>query len=138
MTLQWKFEQFQGSRSKNILEIPKIWPQYGPTLALIWSQFIENYRVVLYWVCMTLQWKFEPFQASTSKDIVENSHDLAQTWTQYGLDNGKLMKIWAISGIYKQIYCRNNQNRALIWPQYGPNKWTLKIIFLFSIHVFSA
>ena len=42
MTLQWKFESFQASRSKNIVEIAKIWPKHGPDMAQAWALYGPN------------------------------------------------------------------------------------------------
>ena len=57
---------------KNSQNMVLIWFKYGPYLVpIIW-----HWLVFLYLACMTLQWKFEPYQASRSKDIVEK----AKTW----------------------------------------------------------
>ena len=131
MTLQWKFEAFLASRSKDIVEIVKTWPYYGPNMAQTWLLYGRNnltligilpfglhnstvkigaisviqkqrycrnspnmallwpkhgpYMVPIIWYfmvfsyldCMTLKLKFEPFQASRSKDIVEK----VKTWS---------------------------------------------------------
>ena len=47
-----------------------------------------------------------------------------------------LVKIWAISGIYKKyiVEIANGPNMAQTWPQYGPNKWKIKSILLYSMH----
>ena len=58
---------------------------------------------------------------------------MAQTWPLYGPINPTLngillfdlcdspVKIWAISGIQKQRFCKISQNMALIWSKHGPN-----------------
>ena len=133
MTLQWKFEAFQASSGKDIVEIIKTWPYYGPNmaqtwllygrnnltlisillfglhdstvkiwaisvnqkqrycrnsqnLALIWPKhgsymipIIWHWIVFFYLTFMTLLWKFEPFQESRSKYMVER----VQMWPKY-------------------------------------------------------
>ena len=82
---------------------------------------------------------------------------MAQTWLLYGPNNltligiplfglrDYLVKILAISVIWKQRYCRNSQNMALIWqkhgtnmsqtwPLYGLNTLTSIGILLFGLH----
>ena len=56
-----------------------------------------------------------------------------KTWPLYGPNNFTIngillfnmhyspVKIWAISGIQKQRYCRNSKIMDLIWPKHGPN-----------------
>ena len=47
---------------------------------------ISQHRKVFFWLtCRTLQWKFEPFQASRSKDIVIIAKK-ALKWPIYGPD----------------------------------------------------
>ena len=70
---------------------------------------------------------------------------MAQTWPLYVTNNLKLIgiflfgwhdstvKIWAISVIQKQRYCRNSPNMALLWPKHGPYMvpiiWYLMVLF---------
>ena len=76
----WLFSEIlslQGIRKhkycKNSQNMVLIWFKYGPYMVpIIW-----HWLVFLYLACMTLQWKFEPYQASRSEDIVE----IAKTWS---------------------------------------------------------
>ena len=109
-----------------------IWLKYGPYM----FQIIWNWLVIFYFACMILQWKFEPLHASRSKFIVyiaNNGPNRVKTLPHYGPNNLTLENIllfWlhdssvkrlAISGLWKQRYCINGQNMALIWPKHGPN-----------------
>ena len=79
MTLQYKFEPFQASRSKAIVEIAKTWPYYGPIMASNWLQYGPDKSTsnsIFHLACMSLQGKFEPFQASRTKYSV----GIANTW----------------------------------------------------------
>ena len=75
----WLFSEIlslQGIRKhkycKNSQNMVLIWFKYGPYMVpIIW-----HWLVFLYLACMTLQWKFEPYQASRSEDIVE----IAKAW----------------------------------------------------------
>ena len=71
MTIQWKFEPFPESNSK-------FTTIYSHNIALIVHKicssmllFIQCFMVLFYWLYMTIQWKFEPFPASNSKDTVD-------------------------------------------------------------------
>ena len=140
MTLQWKFELFQASRSKYIAEIVKTWPLCGPNMAPTWLLYGPNNLTLN----GNLQFSMHDSTVKTSATLKQrncrNIQNMALIWpkhgpnmVKYGFNNWKLksillfsmhdysVKIWTISGFRKQRYCRNSQNMALIWPKHHPN-----------------
>ena len=113
--------------------------KYGPNIAPISSQ-------QLYITCADL-FEMQAFSAKTGENLSHFRHleakillkqpkqgpYMAKMRPLYGPNNltfnGILLfglhdspvKILAISGIQKPIYCRNSQNMALIWSKHGPN-----------------
>ena len=112
-----------------------------------WYGLNNSTKSFLLFGIVTLQWKFEPFQTSRSKDIVyiaKNEPSIAKTWSQYDPNKStlssillfgmhvSLVKFWFIS----VIYYRNSQNMALIWPKHGP--YIIPIIWHWIVCFFLA
>ena len=77
MSLQWSITGIQKQRYfRNSPKMALIWPKHGQNMIPI----RVNWWVFFYLACKNLQWKFEPFQASTSKDMVE----IAKAWPKHG------------------------------------------------------
>ena len=80
MTLQWKFEQFQASRSKDIVEIAKTWPQYGPDMAILWYQKFNIKEYSSIWDAWLFTENLSNFRYLETKI---SSPKMDQTYTQY-------------------------------------------------------
>ena len=105
-------------------------------MAPIWSQQFNAKEYSSIWhSCLfsEILSHFSHLQAKILQKQPKHGPNMDQTWPLYGPNNFTIngillfnmhyspVKIWAISGIQKQRYCRNSKIMDLIWPKHGPN-----------------